>query len=115
MNERVKFLMQTLDLTEDEALEMLADDEKIEQGEKLFEQTAEQKANSKKASAIGSRKSGTVKREKKTNPDRKYLIKCLQGAVEQFLPKVVNDECQIDFVYKNVEYSVKLIAHRPKK
>jgi hypothetical protein len=43
--------MQTLDISEQEALELIEDDEKIDKGEKLFELTDEQKANSKKARA----------------------------------------------------------------
>ena len=115
MTDQVKNLMNILSITEEEALQIIADDEKIDKGEKLFEQTAEQKANSKKASAVGSRKATPAKREKKENADRKYLISCLSSAVAPFSPTVTNDECQIDLTYNGTDYSVKLIAHRPKK
>ena len=36
MNEKLLQLMQTLDLTEQEAQELLADDERIDKGEKLL-------------------------------------------------------------------------------
>ena len=39
MTEQVKNLMKALDITEQEALELIKDDEKIEKGEKLFELT----------------------------------------------------------------------------
>lgn len=115
MTEQVKNLMAILDITEEEALQIIADDEEIDKGAKLFEQTAEQKANSKKASAIGTRKATPAKRERKENADRKYLISCLSNAVATLKPTVTNDECQLDFAYNGTDYSIKLIAHRPKK
>lgn len=117
MNERIEMLMKTLDITKEEAIEMLEDDEKIDKGEKLFEQTAEQKANSKKASSVGTRKSTTTKREKTPNEDRLFLLKVLSSALcdNHICNGVVNPECEIGFTYNDVSYSVKLIAHRPKK
>ena len=40
--------MKTLDLTREQALQVIEDDKRIDKGEKLFELTDEQKANAKK-------------------------------------------------------------------
>ena len=45
---QVEKLMRLLDISEEEALQVIADDKAIDKGEKLFEQTKEQKAVSKK-------------------------------------------------------------------
>ena len=67
--------MNALDISEQEALELLEDDEKIDKGEKLFELTDEQKANSKKARQTGTRTQTTpTKRERKEDTDKRFLI-----------------------------------------
>ena len=46
MNEEIKKIMQLLDITEEEALELLEDDKKIDKGEKMdFDLTPEQEKN----------------------------------------------------------------------
>ena len=40
---QIELLMKCLDITEDEAIQVLKDDKAIDKGEKLFEQTPEQK------------------------------------------------------------------------
>ena len=44
----IENIMQLLGCSAEEAKQVMLDDERIDKGEKLFEQTAEQKANSKK-------------------------------------------------------------------
>ena len=48
MDNKVQEMMRLLGCDEETAKQVIADDERIDKGEKLFEQTAEQKANSKK-------------------------------------------------------------------
>ncbi len=43
---QVEKLMRLLNISEEEALQVIADDKAIDKGEKLFEQTKEQKAKS---------------------------------------------------------------------
>ena len=49
MTKQVENLMKALDITEEEALQVIADDKAIDKGEKLFELSAEQEKASKKA------------------------------------------------------------------
>ena len=116
MNEKLLQLMQTLDLTEDEAQELLADDERIDKGEKLFELTEEQKANSKKARQTGTRTQTTpTKRERKKDLDKEILIQVLvnalvNGEITEY--SVTNPERQIDFEFNNRKFRVVLSAPR---
>ena len=68
---QVEKLMRLLDISEEEALQVIADDKAIDKGQKLFEQTKEQKAVSKKMSATGTRKTPTVYNFDTTKKERK--------------------------------------------
>lgn len=75
MEERIKAIMKSLECTREEALEMLADDEAIEKGEKLFELSAEQKRVSKQARSVD-RKPSEQKQKRERKPDeekREYI------------------------------------------
>jgi hypothetical protein len=109
--------MQTLDITEQEALELIEDDEKIEKGEKLFELTDEQKANSKKARQTGTRTQTTpTKRERKEDTDKRFLISILYKALadntNDAVVEITNAERQIDFEHNGRKFRVVLSAPR---
>ena len=115
MTEQVKNLMKALDITEQEALELIKDDEKIEKGEKLFELTDQQKANSKKARQTGTRTQTTpTKRERKADTDKREIIQNLDEVLTDFCDdvKVTNPERQIDFEFNGRKFRVVLSAPR---
>ena len=117
MNERLFQLMQTLDISEQEALELIEDDEKIDKGEKLFELTDEQKANSKKARQTGTRTQTTpTKRERKEDTDKRFLISILYKALadntNDAVVEIANAERQIDFEHNGRKFRVVLSAPR---
>lgn len=117
MNKRLFQLMQTLDISEQEALELIEDDEKIEKGEKLFELTDEQKANSKKARQTGTRTQTTpTKRERKEDTDKRFLISILYKALadntNDAVVEITNAERQIDFEHNGRKFRVVLSAPR---
>lgn len=110
--------MKSLDLTREEAIEMLADDEAIEKGEKLFELSDEQKKVAKEMTSAGGGKHKERKpRERKVDDDKLFLILTIGDA----LCDVADGECphknetEINFSYKGNEYSVRLIKHRKPK
>ena len=90
--DRVKILMEKLDVTEAEARAILADDAKIDKGEKLFELSKEQKQAEKSMRAAG--RAPTVykftKRERKADPDKRFLIETLELALSPFAEKVIS-------------------------
>lgn len=115
----IKKLMQTLDLTEDEARQLIADDEKIDKGEKLFELSADQKKASKQArqtaravNAYGK----TVNRERKIDTDKRELItaitKTLENLADSGTVEVNNLEREIEFIYHNRKFKIVLSAPR---
>lgn len=117
MNKRLFQLMQTLDISEQEALELIEDDEKIDKGEKLFELTDEQKANSKKARQTGTRTQTTpTKRERKEDTDKRFLISILYKALadntNDAVVEITNSERQIDFEHNGRKFRVVLSAPR---
>lgn len=119
MEKQIAHLMKTLDLTEEEAREMLADDEAIEKGADLFPLTAEQEKASKKARSTGTRTYTFTKRERKPDKDKRFLIdllvrslfKCsLQDSIDKI--NTINPERQIDFVYNDRHFRIVLSAPR---
>lgn len=114
MDERIAHLMKTLDLTEEEAREMLATDEAIDHGADPFPQTAEQKKASKEARSTGTRTYTFTKRERKPDEDKRELIYALIDKLLEFdeHPTITNPERQIDFTYNNRRFRIVLSAPR---
>ena len=76
---KVEKLMRVLNLTEQEALEVIECDKRIDRGEKLFELTEDQKVAEKQARLTGERKSTkTTKREKKVDNQKQNIISTIR-------------------------------------
>ena len=107
-----------LGLTEEEVAEVLADDKRIDQGEKLFSLSAEQEQASKKArtttsvTAYGQK----VTREHKTDKDKDHLMRIIDTAIGHN-PSVSGFERTKDgecvFTYNGRKFRITLAA--PKK
>ena len=121
MNERIEKMMKTLGLTEQEARELLADDAKVDKGQKMaFDLTPEQEKNAKKARATGTKKPTTYKfenRKRKENPEKRDILKALFELAEDCWDdaELVNPERQVDFHLNGNHYSITLTCHRPSK
>lgn len=117
MEDKIKSLMENLGCDYETAKQVVLDDERIDKGEKLFEQTAEQKANSKKYRQ-GDRKPTVYKletRERKADADKRQLIALLCASVGEVAdnePTVTNIERQIDFEFRGRKFRVVLSAPR---
>ena len=117
MEDKIKTLMENLGCDYETAKQVILDDERIDKGEKLFEQTPEQKANSKKYRQ-GDRKPTVYKldkRERKADADKRQLIALLNASIEEIAdnePKVTNIERQIDFEFRGRKFRVVLSAPR---
>ena len=121
MNEQIQKMMKTLGLTEQEARELLADDAKIDKGQKMaFDLTPEQEKNAKKARATGSKKPTAYKfekRKRKENTEKRDILKALFELAEDCWDnaELVNPERQVDFHLNGNHYSITLTCHRPAK
>ena len=114
MEKQIKNLMKTLDLTREQALELIESDKRIDKGEKLFELTDEQKANAKKATNVGTRKSTPkAKRERKADTDKADIITMLVNSLEGTTNLVItNAEREINFEYNGRKFKIVLSAPR---
>ena len=118
--DRVQQLMKALDLTEEEAREMLEADAEIDKGADLFPLTAEQEKTSKQARATGTRKTEYQfsKRERKPDHDKRCLIDLLFRSLDPQAdahPTITNPERQIDFTYNGRNFRLILSAPRAPK
>lgn len=114
---RVEQMVDVFGCSIKEAEQMIADDERIDKGEKLFELNAEQKKASKQVRKAD-RKPTVYKldqRARKQDDDKRKLIELLAGAVEMVIdgkPTVTNIERQIDFEFNGRKFRVVLSAPR---
>lgn len=111
--------MKSLDITREEAEQLIADDEAIDKGAKLFELDKEQEKASKKARAIGTKttKPTTKKpREKKADNDKAMLIETIQNALGELAEvsgiDVTNAEREMIFFCNDRKFKIVLSAPR---
>ena len=105
-----------LGLTDEEIKQVLADDKRIDKGEKLFELSAEQEREAKKARNVGRAPTAYkfTKRERKPDQDKDDQLNVLLSAV---LPvcdtyEITNGEREFLFKHNGRKYKVVLSAPR---
>ena len=113
MEQKIQQLMTALGISREEALQVIADDDAIDHGEKLFELDPELAAGAKKARQVG-RKAGTPnKRERKEDTDKRFLIEQLVNALPDAQDlQVINPERELAFTYNGRKFKVVLSAPR---
>ena len=111
---QIENAMKALDLTREEAIEMLAEDEEIDHGANPHPLTAEQEKASKKARSTGTRTYTFTKRERKPDNDKRELIERLWVEIFKLdcYAKVENPERQIDFHFNGRHFRIVLSAPR---
>ena len=114
--ERVDEIAKLLDITHDEALEMLADDERIDKVEKLFELDPELEKGAKKARQVARSVSKTpTKRERKADADKGTLIQTLADSLDNLDIEdieIINPEREFVFKLNGRKFKVVLSAPR---
>lgn len=124
-SEREKSILKHMTLlkcTREEAEEIVACDERIDKGEKLFELTPEQEKASKKARAIGTKTTtpkateSKPKRERKADNDKAMLIDEIKSAIEGLEcvegVEVTNAEREMLFYCNGRKFKIVLSAPR---
>lgn len=99
---QIELLMKCLDITEDEAIQVLKDDKAIDKGEKLFEQTPEQKANSKKYTKVGIK---TNKKPDNMTDKPKKVDKNKLDTFDLFV-NFAKENGTVEIVKENAEFTV---------
>lgn len=112
---KVKNLMVCLGITEQEALQVLEDDKRIDKGEKLFELTEEQKVAEKQARLTGERVATKPQREKKVDNQKQDIISTMVGSIINVFGvrvDVANEEREFEFELNGRKFKVVLSCPR---
>lgn len=109
--------MQTLNISEAEALEIIEEDKEIDRGAKLHELPEDLKAGAKKARRADRKKPAEIHRERKVDETKKRLLDYCRIPLEGAGAKVLEmkTETEILFSYGEDTYTLKLTKHRPAK
>lgn len=114
---KIQHLMSSLDISREEAIQVIKDDEAIDKGAKLFQLDPEAEKAAKKARQ-GDRKISTAKpkREKKENPEKANICQAMMDGITSSFGtaefEVVNPEREFIFVQGGVRYKVTLACPR---
>ena len=116
----IEEIMKKLNCTEEEAIQLLEDDKKIDKGEKLFELSADQKAVEKKMKNTGSKAPTAYKfqkRERKADDDKAFLMFVIKDTITTKIPnitdfKMTNKERECVFTYCGRKFKIVLSAPR---
>lgn len=109
-----------LGLTDEEIKQVLADDKRIDKGEKLFELSVEQEREAKKARNVGRAPTAYkfTKRERKPDEDKKVLCQTMiealieAGMIDNSTLHIENIEREFLFKHNGRKYKVVLSAPR---
>lgn len=115
----IKKNMEALDISYEEAKELVEDDEKVDRGEPLpWDLTPEQMKVSKKArQADHAKPKEKVKKEKKENVIKKEIIEKIYNLINENYENtnVENDERMISFSVGDENFEITLVQKRKKK
>ena len=114
MEEKIQKLMKSLNISRDEAIELMEEDKRIDRGEKLYELDPELEKGAKKARQAD-RKQTTAKREKKPKPEKEEICSAMMDGlrelgVEDF--EIINSEREFIFHKDGTKYKVTLACPR---
>ena len=114
VEEKIQKLMKSLNISREEAIELMEEDKAIDRGEKLYELPKELQAGAKKARQAD-RKKTTVKREKKPKPEKEELCSAMMDGLRELgLDEfnIINPEREFEFHKDGVRYKVILSCPR---
>lgn len=116
----IENLMYKLGCSYEEALELVAEDEKIDKMtvvEATSDLTKEQKQAVKNATITHTRERKPAKRERKVDSIKQRFIRGIKVYLEGCGAKVepLTNETDLHFIFENAHYSIKLTKHRPPK
>lgn len=114
MEEKIQKLMKSLNISREDAIELMEEDKRIDRGEKLYELDPELERGAKKARQAD-RKQTTTKREKKPKPEKEEICYAMMDGlrelgVEDF--EILNSEREFIFHKGGTKYKVTLACPR---
>jgi hypothetical protein len=114
MEEKIQKLMKSLNISREEAIELMEEDKAIDRGEKLYELPEELQAGAKKARQAD-RKKTDVKREKKPKPEKEEICSAMMDGLRELGVgefEILNPEREFIFHKDGVKYKVTLACPR---
>ena len=106
--------MKALEISRDEAIEMWLDDNDYIENEEAEKLTEKAKVIKRYETSDKPRKK--VKKERKVDEEKKYLINILVKALGDEVCNIsVKNEAEISFICNENSYTIKLVQHRPPK
>lgn len=122
--QEIQKTMKALDISRDEAIAMLKEDEEIDRmamGEVDNDLTAEQKKVKKAMTKTGEKKKTVYKfdkkKERKVDETKKHFLDCIRVLIEGMgaVVEPLKTEAEMHFTFGEDSYTIKLIKHRPPK
>ncbi len=113
---KIQQYMKALDVSREEAIQLIEDDENDiigEEGEQLQEKAKEVRRYEK-----SDKPRKKVVKERKVDEEKKHLIEILAEAITHSAPTEnisIKNEAEISFNYGKNSYTIKLVKHRPPK
>lgn len=116
MEEKIQKLMKSLNISREEALELMEEDKRIDRGEKLFELDPELEKGAKKARQAERKKSDTpTKRERKAKPEKAEICSAMMEGLSSLGIadfSITNAEREFIFTHNGTKYKVTLACPR---
>ena len=114
MEEKIQKLMKSLNVSREEAIDLIEEDKRIDKGEKLYELDPELEKGAKKGRQAD-RKKTEVKRERKPKPEKAEICSAMMEGlaelgVEDF--NIINPEREFLFTHNGTKYKVTLACPR---
>lgn len=115
MEQQIQKLMKSLNISREEAIELMEEDKRIDRGEKLYELDPELEKGAKKARQAERKANTTTKREKKAKPEKAELCSAMMEGlgglgITEF--NVTNAEREFLFTHNGTKYKVTLACPR---
>ena len=107
--------MNLLDISREDAIQLIEDDKAIDRGAKMFELDPELEKGAKKARQGDRKPNSTSKREKKVKPEKENICKAMMNGLRELDVTeftITNPEREFLFVADGVKYKVTLACPR---
>ena len=116
MEEKIQKLMKSLNISREEAIDLIEEDKRIDRGEKLYELHPELEKGAKKARQADRKKSDTpTKRERKPKPEKAEICSAMMDGLAELGVadfNITNPEREFLFTHNGTKYKVTLACPR---
>lgn len=116
MEEKIQKLMKSLNISREEAIDLIEEDKRIDRGEKLYELDPELEKGAKKARQADRKKSDTpTKRERKPKPEKAEICSAMMNGLAELGVvefNITNPEREFLFIHNGTKYKVTLACPR---